>query len=332
MSRHFRTFGRLTGIAALLVVLPLGVWWWVSKGLPEVRELLARSALFSQGIAVQPPHQIDNPSVKRFFSEPNERPVYYVWAHGKVLDPQRGGQVDLAPLRHIRSVYGINLDYVSLDGPDVDAIVACQELRKVSFASLRTPSDIWRKLAGLRHLEIVGVTDTELGDAGLAEIARIPSLHALVLEGDCAITAKGLSCLRQARRLRTLAICRTQLSIDALRHIRKLGQLEQLDLESCGLTDQGLEVIESMSSLRNLSVPNNPITDEGLKVIARMKGLSSVRLRHTKITDAGLNAFEDRTEPLIVYVGDTAVTEAGYARFPPAFDPRYAGKAVTLAE
>jgi len=85
------------------------------------------------------------------------------------------------------------------------------------------------------------------------------------------------------------AVLDAHLAVDAgLAHLRALTGLEELDVNSEGVTDAGLAHLEKLTDLSDLRLNGTGVTDSGLAHLAGLKGLGFLRLSNTMVTDAGI--------------------------------------------
>ncbi len=120
------------------------------------------------------------------------------------------------------------------------------------------------ELAGLRQLETLHINDSQVGDATLAVLSRLPRVQNLQLQGND-FTDQGLKQIAGMTRLRSLWIGNgTGRITDAgLRSLRGLVNLQELELQNCPITDQGLRHLSGLNKLRELYVNGTQTTDDG---------------------------------------------------------------------
>lgn len=97
-------------------------------------------------------------------------------------------------------------------------------------------------------------------------------------------------------------------------HIRKLTDVQMLNLGNTQVTDAGLVNVKGLTDLESLSLDSAQITDTGLIQLQNLTKLRFLRLRNTKITDAGLVHLRSLIALQWLDLGDTKVTDAGVAQ------------------
>ncbi len=109
--------------------------------------------------------------------------------------------------------------------------------------------------------------DTEMGDKGLATLARLKAVSLLRLDG-------------------------TKVTDEGLKHLAGLGGLTGLDLSGTQVTDRGLARLAGLKKLSSLRLADTMVTDEGLRQLSGLKSLRWLELRDTKVTDAGVKKLQ----------------------------------------
>ena len=111
--------------------------------------------------------------------------------------------------------------------------------------------------------------------------------------GGAALCDKDLTNLSGLRNLRVLRLGETLITNSGLKHLRKLVNLEELDLSHThgprglgGVTDAGLKHLQSLVNLQVLNLSRNIfITDAGMPDINKLPKLREIDLSSTKISE-----------------------------------------------
>lgn len=143
-------------------------------------------------------------------------------------------------------------------------------------------------LTGLRRLEL---EDTDIGDAGLAQLTKLNKLEYLRL--TCTLV-KGLSLdsLRGSP-LKTLHIDSIALDERAFCLLANFKELRNLNLNRSKASDSALGQIAKLSHLEVLSIADNVhVTDAGIKKLASLKYLQRLDVANTSVTAAGILALK----------------------------------------
>ena len=139
--------------------------------------------------------------------------------------------------------------------------------------------------------------------AEVRAIAALDEAHVPVSRG-AGNRVKGVRMVRSSpRRVINDELCR---------HLRAFTAIEEFELTSDDISDDGLAHIAGLTSLKTLRLGSNNITDKGLVYLARLSNLEELEFAYCTISDAGLKHL--RTIPRLkrLYVGQpTRLTDAG---------------------
>ncbi len=154
------------------------------------------------------------------------------------------------------------------------------------------------KMRSLRKLEI---GSSQVTDKGLAYLAQIKTIERLDLPQDQhGITDTGLAHLGTLPNLRHLAITRIHF-IDpkmnkeyytdkGLAELSKCRLLEELNIGSPGITDEGMRHVARLINLKKLMLFGcENVTNEGLAQLTTLKSLKHLYITDSKITIGGLS-------------------------------------------
>ncbi len=143
-------------------------------------------------------------------------------------------------------------------------------------------------LTGLRRLEL---EDTDIGDAGLAQLTKLSKLEYLRL--TCTLV-KGLSLdSLPCSHLKNLQIDSVGLDVTAFARLAKFKELKCLNLNRSAASDSALNQIAKLSHLEALSIADNVhVTDAGIKKLAGLKYLQRLDVANTSVTADGILALK----------------------------------------
>jgi internalin A len=168
--------------------------------------------------------------------------------------------------------------------------------------------------ADVRDLKKLDLSDSQVADADLKHLAKLPSLKGLSL-WDTKIADAGLKHLIKLTSLTNLGLGGTRITDAGLKHLAEIASVKFLTLWGTKITDVGLEHLRALSSLESLGVGGTEITDVGLKQLANFVSLQVLNLRRTEISDAGLeylanlSNLQDKLQELNLTL--TKITDAG---------------------
>jgi len=111
----------------------------------------------------------------------------------------------------------------------------------------------------------------------------------------------------------------TKITDAGLEHLKRLTQLQSLNLTGTQITDVGLVYLKGLTQLQSLNLKSTQITDAGLVHLKGLTQLSWLDLSETKITDAGLVHLKGLTNLCYLYLVATQIGDAGIGRMRTAF-------------
>lgn len=142
-------------------------------------------------------------------------------------------------------------------------------------------------VAGLKALEWLDLSHTQITDAGLKRLAGLTGLRRLNL-AYTQVTDAGLEGLKGLTALQHLDLKHTRITSAGLAHLKGMTALQTLYVQSTQVGDAGLEHLKGLAALRNLDLGHTQITDAGLAHLKGLTGLQGLWLWQTQVTDAGI--------------------------------------------
>jgi len=157
-------------------------------------------------------------------------------------------------------------------------VLNCREFDDAMVASLK----------GLEGLASLALTNSAIGDAGVATIAAsFPDLVELDLSSNTNLTGAAMKSITSLGRLERLALVQTRFNDLHFRRLAKLPTLRFVDLrgnmEAGNLT---LAVLGRLPDLRAVKHRSSAVTDEGLEALAKGAALDALLLQDFAISDA----------------------------------------------
>ena len=192
----------------------------------------------------------------------------------------------LDTLKHLPEVsftHVIDLSKVELQDSWLSDLNGLVGLRSVCIFSNPRVTDAWvAGLTGLPHLTRLNLVDCkQVTDTGVKALARAVPLHAVRLIG-MDISDEALRVLIRAPRLEELTLESKGVTDSFLKEVGRLHGLRYLDLLLCqGISSNGVQHLAGLKRLTTLSLGWTPVGDEGMKAVAQLENLESLRLlRH----------------------------------------------------
>jgi hypothetical protein len=123
-------------------------------------------------------------------------------------------------------------------------VLTCPDTKHVYYVSSFGRNDLddaaLEKLAALRHIVTLDLSDSNISDEQLRYVSRLPKLVCLRLDGT-RVSGKGLACLADAPDLTMLYLDRTAISNEGLRHLTHMRNLRILTVRAALVTEEGLK-------------------------------------------------------------------------------------------
>lgn len=183
-------------------------------------------------------------------------------------------------------------------------------------------------LRALTKLEALHLSGTEVGDVGLAMIARsLESLTELDL-WSTKVTDAGMRSIACLQNLTSLELGGTLVSDDGLRYIARLPELKSLHLSWTAVTDAGVRHLSSLNKLTSLDLIGTELADAGMSHLTKLSGLVSLNICCTKVGTSGMAHVVGLTNltPLKVKWTQSRPKRVGGGYFPA---PRHLGELYT---
>ncbi len=152
------------------------------------------------------------------------------------------------------------------------------------------------QLFGLKSLSL-SFCD-HLTDEQIEEIAKLTRLRELKLNWNLNLPLEPLPALRRLTELDFLDLSHTNITDKELKYIGNLQNLTKLNLDNCGnITDKGIVHLRPLAKLHTINLSSCNISDEGLKdVIEFFPELISVTLRNNHFTDSAVSELSKLKE------------------------------------
>ena len=195
------------------------------------------------------------------------------------------GDAELRPLENLKTLKAVDLS--GCEGVTIDGLESLTKCSKLAFLRLSGPSidnDCMTQVAKMKSLRVLGISDTEVDDDGIAKLANL--------------------------NLSEVQMTQAKLSDVGVGYLTGLENLEKLDLSECsGVTNACASEIAKMKNLSSLNLLRTGITDQGVKQLTGMKNLTRLNLDDTRITDDSVAALKELPQLTWLHLGKTAITD-----------------------
>lgn len=176
---------------------------------------------------------------------------------GSLYSPSERDGTGVQHIAHLANIETVDLNFTATSDAGLGSIKLFQELRKLHLRgcenitddaiihlseiahlqNLILPYQIGDQglahLKGLREMQDLVLSSTQITDAGLVHVHEMAELHTLQLNGCENLTDTGMVHLSGLKNLQVLNLNATQITDAGLPHIARLTNLQQLDLGNC---------------------------------------------------------------------------------------------------
>ncbi len=161
------------------------------------------------------------------------------------------------------------------------------------------------KLANMKSLRVLKLTNLGWTDATVAPLLKTPKLAKLILE-KTAITDATVKVIGQLANLEHLNLNDCKVTSAGCQHLKDLKQLRHLELVNTNLA-AGMKFVDGMSKLEFLDVDHAELRDEHFVALAGCKQLQMLDVNRNELTDKGLESFRDLKKLIVLSMDETGL-------------------------
>jgi Leucine-rich repeat (LRR) protein len=148
------------------------------------------------------------------------------------------------------------------------------------------------------------------GDWIFSELALVRGLKRLDLNG-CTLSENALGHLGKYQELEQLRLAGSSVDDADLQHIVTLQHLLWIDLKRTKVTDAAIESLSKLKNLEEVSLDNTHVTDRGITALRALPKLKILGLQRCRISDEGAEILESISTLEVLAVDATQVTDRG---------------------
>jgi len=191
-----------------------------------------------------------------------------------------------SPARAINEL-AINTDVLELE--DVQLIAKLTGLERLSFTDCRDFTDEYtNELLPLKDsLVFLKIGNGQLTNNSAEIISEFTNLVELNLERNSRIQDAACRHLVKLEKLERLNLMYTSLTDTGLLNIRKIPNLQALDIRGCmRIANGGMRNVAMIPNLKSFQHYSNSVTDDGLEALTAAENVESLFLQRFRLTDA----------------------------------------------
>jgi internalin A len=174
------------------------------------------------------------------------------------------GDEALTELHLLKDLEHLDLSDSKITSVTLGRVAGLKRLRVLFVSNTAVDDAGLRHLEGLSELEWLWLDGTKVTSAGMASLAKLKKLDTLLLH-NTQVDDNGIAVLKALPRLKALRLCHTQISNEALVHLRQMESIEQLSLTGTRIDIQGLKMLQDHPKLRDLSAEETQVSERELR-------------------------------------------------------------------
>ncbi len=206
------------------------------------------------------------------------------------------GLQHLANLTELRM---LGLASTQCTGTGFSHLKALRKLESINFHFTPLNDAGLRAIAQLPIADRLWFAHTKFTDAGATELSRLTQLKRCGIGStDQASSGEAVAALTKLP-LEDLALLDNQATPLGLKHATKIATLRRLDISHApAVTDESLGAVGQMPALEEFQLGSAQVTDEGLQLLAASKSLKKLTLIGLKlVTPAGIERLRQAARP-----------------------------------
>jgi hypothetical protein len=149
---------------------------------------------------------------------------------------------------------------------------------KIEAGQTRMTQDLWKQLLSLPDIVGIYIGGQGIRDAELQRLCQIKTLEVLGLD-EAPITDAGFAALNELKSLRTLMVGHTYtFNGVGVRCLKQINSLTHLEMGGSGVDDKGVAAICEMSQIKELVLRHDRYTRASLPLLAKMTNLEALEI------------------------------------------------------
>lgn len=194
----------------------------------------------------------------------------------------------------------LDLSRVSLTPKSLEAVGQMTALERLNLGETSLTTEACAALADLVNLRELRLNVTAIDDQAFKHFTKLVNLEVLNVS-QTRIDGSGFVVFDKMgsnNHLRILSASQTGFGNHGFKYVKGWGQLEELRVDSSGVTDQALAMgMKGMVNLTLLDISANPVTDVCVRSLAPLKKLQTVYFRsNMRISDQGVSQLKGHKE------------------------------------
>jgi len=188
----------------------------------------------------------------------------------------------------------------AISDDDAAALAGVERLERL-WCGWPTPSPDMARLVGrlqqhpgLREVELNVGSESPFGDTQVVQLATIPRLRSLSIEGDCGrVTERGIAALANCGNLEVLELDGLRLTKEVVESLGEIKQLRRLNLYNGQFINADVSALRRLDSLEELELSGTNLDDSDARQLRSFPALCCLSVVNTQMTQAGVDQLFD---------------------------------------
>ncbi len=185
----------------------------------------------------------------------------------------------------------LQLDGIGADSRLFDDLSRAPSVDELNFSRIEVDSQAVAKLAMLKSLRVLRVTETELDDDVFTSISPLGNLQELYLSST-PVPSRALADLVSLPKLKRLNLDNIRVDDSAVDHLLKIPALEHLDLVYSRITDKSFVRLVRDGRLRSLNAGGIAITSKAMDALLKKTTLQELQIDYSLVNPELLEAIK----------------------------------------
>lgn len=187
-------------------------------------------------------------------------------------------------------------------------LVGLTSIESLIWPNLKSADSEVEAISKLTSLTFLNLTNSDLTEVGLSQLAALRQLEHLYLNGSSKLSGKSLTELVAFKNLQVLGLSNLSCTDAELGALAGLPSLAQVDLVSCpNVTSTGLAHLAGLPLLTTLDLRGTPIDDNAADFLGGARALRLLYLQDTKLTSAGIDKLKAALPKCLIFWSGGAV-------------------------
>ncbi len=206
----------------------------------------------------------------------------------------------LLPMLADARINDLNLHFTQVNDDALQYLVPLRFLRHLNLSETKITDDGVKTISSIRHMKVLVLSNTAVTGACLKYLRKSRFLIHLFISGIHGLTPEDLAVLTALPDLNKLDVSNNPIGDEGAKIVSRMS-LNNLEMNDCGLTDQGISYLSS-APLVILAIGGNPkLTNHSLEIIQTFKTLKVLRIIGVpQISEKAIRTLQQNRPDLLI--------------------------------